>query len=108
VRSRAPLKCGAHVGVERVGRQQRELARASFFAMTTTGSSYSAIAVTVAACVLAGVAAEAEPRSCSGPIQKDLKFNCSDRPNDTPGSPSGARRADPRPSPHVRALAALL
>ena len=57
--------------------------------------------------VLAGVAAEAEPHSCSGPIQKDLKFNCSDRANDTPGSPSGARRADPRPSPHVRALAAL-
>ena len=31
-------------------------------------------------------AAQAEPRSCSGKVQPNLRYNCSARPNDTPSS----------------------
>ena len=44
--------------------------------------------ITTAVLLLGGGGA-AEPRSCSGPIQPDLRYNCSDRASDTPGTSGG-------------------
>lgn len=51
--------------------------------------AFGAQLITTAVLLLGGGGTAAEPRSCSGPIQSDLRYNCSDRPSDTPGTSGG-------------------